>query len=98
MCGSSFFLLCFLLSLIVVHYACDCSCTYEGQHFTGSVDDEPQWEESQTGEPLPPRATMYLDWTGIRREEEEEDEEDEEEEEEEEVEERRRRGGDRERG
>ena len=27
LCGSSFFLLCFLLSLIVVHYACDCSCT-----------------------------------------------------------------------
>ena len=27
MCGSSFFLLCFLLSLIVVHYARDCSCT-----------------------------------------------------------------------
>ena len=27
LCGSSFFLLCSLLSLIVVHYVRDCSCT-----------------------------------------------------------------------
>ena len=36
-CDSSFFLLCSLLSFIVVHYARDCSCMYVCVHHESCV-------------------------------------------------------------